>query len=151
LKSSPDENIRAQAVYELGGMGDLAKSSVSLIVPLLREENGVILEGFAKMGAHAVPALIQVIRDNKYSDSFRGMAAANLGEIGKLAEPAIPSLIELLTHQDEMVRGRSAYALGKIGGAAKSAIPSLIPLLKDQDPNVRAWTQDALSGLGYNQ
>jgi HEAT repeat protein len=114
LKSSPDKDIRAQAVYQLGEMGDLAKSSVPLIEPLLREENNIILEGFAKMGAPAVPALIQVIEDESYSLYFRRSTVMYLGDMGEPAKVAIPSLVRLLRSQDADLRSNVETALKRL-------------------------------------
>ena len=61
---------------------------------------------------------------------IRGLSAIALGNIGAVAAPAVPDLIQILNDQNEKVRGMAAMALGGIGEPAKSAVWALIPMLK---------------------
>lgn len=88
-----------------------------------------------------VPLLTMVLKglDDEIDDrAARTIAAESLGELGELAAPAVPVLVEVLydnfeaeTNQgkrgesSETVFWEAAMALGKIGPAAKSALDDL--------------------------
>jgi len=56
--------------------------------------------------------------------------------MGDDAEPAVPSLIELLQTGDVHDRKLAALTLGEIGPAAEEAVPSLLEAADDDDQGV---------------
>ncbi len=118
---------------------------------------------------HAVP---KVVRDLKNGDvKIQREAAITLGEMGKVAEAAVPDLIQAIhkarsRKKDKYIeqnatallflRSEAAEALGKIGPGAKRSIPLLIEEMKD-DPiaekqlgrsDVYLFAGDALIQMG---
>ncbi len=92
-----------------------------------------VLHELVGIGAPAVPALIEALKDKDNDLYIRGNAAYALGEI---KDPqAVPPLIEALKDEDLVVRRVAAYALGKIKDPL--AVPPLIEALKDEDLVVR--------------
>jgi len=105
--------------------------------------------------------------------AVRGMAAVRLGQMGDLAQPAIPFLLSMLDdsvslewertstespleHARRVLMGlykeqrtspgkEAALALGRL---CTKAIPPLLEALKHQDPNVRVNAAIALSRIG---
>ncbi len=105
--------------------------------------------------------------------------AVTLGSIGAAAEPAVPSLVELLKHDELAVRFSAAIAIHRIdpgedaihpvliqamqtgdggailavaemGPAAVWAVPTLEKLARHRDPNVRLLAVTALGRIGPN-
>lgn len=63
----------------------------------------------------------------------------------KAIHEMVPSLIELLIHQDSRIRGDIADFLGTVGDPR--AVPHLKALVNDPDPDVREAASDALERL----
>lgn len=82
----------------------------------------------AKMGAVAVPALIDALKHR--NSKVRYNAAFGLKEIGKEAAAAVPALIEALEDRknNPEVRAKAAEALGCI---SEEAVPALVKALQD--------------------
>lgn len=71
--------------------------------------------------------LDRLIQELQSSDKDRRREAAlRLSELGPLAAPAAPQLIEALADSDQQVWFFSVTAIAKIGPAAEAAIPTLI-------------------------
>ena len=89
-----------------------------------------------------VEAAVNVfIRQLNSNGNGRADAAARLGQIGKMAEAAIPALIRAFRDQNYDVRVAAVYALKSIGTpaaikATEDAIPALVEI--KQDTNVPA-------------
>src|SRR2546426_9141089 len=67
------------------------------------------------------------IGELKNKDSTaRAKAANTLGELGRKANAAIPTLLESLKDEDTHVRVSAAFALWKIDRNAKVAVPVLV-------------------------
>ncbi len=75
--------------------------------------NMAAVEALSKIGAPAVPALTQALKDT--SVGVRGGAAKTLNTLGRDAAPATQALIQTLEDKDATVRHESAEALEKIG------------------------------------
>jgi len=100
------------------------------------------VEALVKIGAPAVPALIQALGDS-YSDVRRAACEA----LGRIGDPrAIPALIQALGDWNEGVRRAACWALGKIGDP--QAIPALIQALGDGWDVVRRAAAEALVTIG---
>jgi HEAT repeat protein len=117
----------------------------------LRDENRHVQhrarEALQKMGAAAVPALIEPLADD--DAEVRIEAAYALIHLAGDAQAALDPLIAALQHDtDPTVRRYAAMALGRLGPAGQPAIPALAEALKDGHAPVRAEAADALGRLG---
>jgi hypothetical protein len=102
-------------------------------------------DALGRIGAPAVPALIQALREPSAQQRLR--AARVLARIGPAALEAVPVLIERLEDADPLVRKAAARALGQIGPEAIEAVPSLMRVLQDQErpENGSGWERNAES------
>lgn len=76
------------------------------------------------------------------NDSQRNGAIIALGNLGKIAETAVPDLIEVMNNSDVTLRINTIESLCKIGD--HKAIPALVAALQDTDAQVRATAAFAL-------
>jgi len=166
----------AVALYAIAGWMDLYVPVLSngLKVEPHYVANAIIRIGPA--AKPVVPALIELIQETD-DEVDRYWAATALGHIGPEAKaavpiladimktkdrgtpdnvghvlsligrPAVPMLIETLSHSDPDLRSSAALALGKMGREADDAVPALIEALKDEDEDVRAEVQYALQRI----
>ncbi|BBM86163.1 HEAT repeat-containing PBS lyase [Candidatus Uabimicrobium amorphum] len=141
----------AEALAEIGEIGEEAHSVVPDLIPLLKDEDLIVrssaaeaLGGIGEKAYLAVPHLIPLLQDR--DEDVRNSAAWALGKIEKKAHSSVPHLIPLLKDKDKKVRVDATKILGRIG--AHSAVPHLIPLLQDEDKEVRAYAAWALGKIG---
>ena len=122
---------------------------VPVLIAVLKSDNAKAIEfakdSLIKIGPDAVPALIQVTKDEDADEYVQIWAAFALIELGS---DAVPSLSEALRDGDEGVRTWTAIALGRIGSEAKDAVPTLIATLKDENVRVRGYAAEALGQIG---
>jgi HEAT repeat protein len=87
-----------------------------------RDQQEVMRAAYAlsRIGAAAVPALIQALGENDVPVKIG--AARALGGIGSPAKDAVPALIKNLADGQDVVRDETAQALGLIGPMAGSAL-----------------------------
>lgn len=95
----------------------------------------------------------QLVQRPKVFNDFAGPREASLQEtaadsLARIGEPAIPSLIKLLSHERAAVREQAARALARLGPLADRALPNLIDALHDEDESVRRAAVRALGQLG---
>lgn len=95
-----------------------------------------------------MPELIAVLTAEN-NDAARISALAALARMGPEAAPAVPAIIDNLSHNNSEVRERAVTTLGEIGPEAADAVPGLLDMLLD-DPNinVRRRIPDTLSWIG---
>jgi len=173
-----DRNVRIEAAKELAKMGPAAKDAVPALVAALKEEDPErslhieVSNALEKIGAAAVPALIEALKDREAYTRRR--AAMILGEIGPPAKDAVPALVAALKDESLWVRAYAARALGGgfftvlpwdvlgsqlvfitraetrggIGPEARAAIPALIEALEDHNEFVRWHAAQAIGGFG---
>lgn len=138
-----DEDVRRQAALALGHMGHKAAVN-SLIRTLKDKECQVRREAAWALGAigdeRAVGPLVEMVKRNDY---YPTSAAEALGRIG---EPAVVPLIELLESEVEMTRFCAVLALKEIPD--KRAVAPLVSRLKDESWQVREYTAEALGNIG---
>ncbi|MBW4492161.1 MAG: HEAT repeat domain-containing protein [Oscillatoria princeps RMCB-10] len=118
-----------------------------------REET---VDNLAKLGAPAVPALINALQ----SDDLQVRQGA-VGALAKIGQPAIHDLIKALHSKNQRVRWNAAAALGNINYRANNTdyikdadavISALAKLLKDSHSPVRrraAWSLSQISQQWY--
>jgi PBP1b-binding outer membrane lipoprotein LpoB len=68
-------------------------------------------------------------------------------ELAYIGEPAIPTLIEALSHQESRIRGNATLVLGWIGQPASDAVPNLTQALSDAHEKVRRNATFALGEI----
>lgn len=132
----PSEEIRMNAAYTLGGMGEAGLPA--LLDGLHEDQIEVKREscyGLAAAGPRALTGLIRALRAD--SDQTRAYAVYAIGDMAWRAEEAVPALTPLAVDPSEFVRRNVADALGQIRSQATSAVPALIRLMQDPDPQVR--------------
>src|SRR5437868_11402616 len=79
----------------------------------LKQGDGKAAAELVKIGAAAVPALIDVLKEG---DAFaKGHAAQALGRIGPAAKEAAPALALALGGDDAAIASQAGMALGQIG------------------------------------
>lgn len=134
--------VRAEAAYALGLLGESAQSSVGTLIDILSNEteNNILraraADALGFLGSaivsdiRAVPVLIKVAKENEVG--LRLSSTFALGAIGADAEIAIPTLINILKQDPELeVRRRSARALSTIAFDSRS-IAALVAILKNE-------------------
>ena len=95
-----------------------------------------------------IKKLIETVK-NTGNEKKRFEAINQLGEMGKKAKTAVPSLIEAAKNTSEglMVRAKAIWSLGEIGSGA--AVESLIALLRtDANKHIRILSLNALGKIG---
>ncbi|GEL98333.1 HEAT repeat domain-containing protein [Cellulomonas terrae] len=137
------ERSRVEAAF---GLGDLGSSrAVPELVRALDDRSADVraaaTRSLGRLGA--TTAVQQVIAASVALRVPRAVAGAALLEIGP---QAVPSLLELLGHEDPHFRADAAELIGLLGAANDAdALPSR---LRDGSPEVRAATAAALGRLG---
>lgn len=170
LMQDTDWVVRREAVITLGEMAD--ERCVDPLCRALRDGDWQVreaaVEAVGEIGPPAVDLLLRFVRDwesRKYvlrtlgkindervldpliswlkSDEFKDDATRALVDLGP---PAVPKLIEALSHRDDFVQKQSILALGDIKDA--QAVDPLIALLQDQDWMVRLTAASSLEKIG---
>lgn len=119
--ADPDEEVREFVVAALEDMGPPAQDDMDELMTLLGHE----------------------------SPDVGYWAATLLGRLGKVAAPAVPSLISALTGGSNLaVRQRAAWALGKIGHPAAKALDALQTAATATDnPRLAKLAQQAIEQI----
>ena len=92
-----------------------------------------------------LPSPVNVAMPATTGDNSQLAAADALGRIG---EPAVTSLTNVLTDPDPVVRLQACRALAYMGLQAKEAVPYLTQALGDQNEAVRQQAAVALGQIG---
>jgi hypothetical protein len=114
-----------------------ANTKGSAMTPSIRDNSKVALKK-VKMG---IPELVSALASP--SPVARTKAREALVAVGK---PAVPSLIQLLSHRKPHVRWEAAKAIGSI--ADPIAAFALVNVLEDRDGDVRWLAAEGLATLG---
>lgn len=88
-------------------------------------------------------SITRLVDDLKGTDEFAHSQAAFA--LGMLGTPAVPPLIDLLSHENADVRMRAAWALGVMG---HPAVPALIELAEGDDKRLRIEAIRILGTIG---
>ena len=98
-------------------------------------------------GAAAVEPLGQAVLSD-VDPEVRLDAVKALGALGKVAEPAVPTLAKAMQDRVNFVRRGAAAALGSVGAARPEALDALMHGLVDPDPAVIDNAAHGLLALG---
>ncbi|HEX5734366.1 MAG TPA: HEAT repeat domain-containing protein [Blastocatellia bacterium] len=140
--------VRKSAAYALGRLRSQA-GTVALVAALRDKEIEVRGAAAVALGeypdAQAVEPLTAALADK--SEFVRAQAARALGANGRAAARAVPSLIRVLTSdQDLEAKRQAATALGQIGD--QSALPALEAALRASDPHLSSAALTAIKQIG---
>ncbi|MEM7032514.1 MAG: HEAT repeat domain-containing protein [Chloroflexota bacterium] len=139
-----------QAGYELGARGEAAIPT--LIEALQSEEKAIprnAAYGFNQIGEAAVPALLDLAQHDEVK--IRARAYDALGDMGLMAESAVPGLLKGLADEDQDPRRHAAEAIGTTGQGISStdlATPLANLVDSDADDDVRRCAAFSLARLG---
>ncbi len=86
------------------------------------------MQGFQRLGAAAIPTLVEMLGEEGESSDYRGGAASVLGDLALVARPAVPALLDAARTAPEYVANAALNALVEILPPAELG-PQLIPLL----------------------
>lgn len=104
-------------------------------------------EAFWHLGAAAVPTLVAVLRNSRYSAATHLRAVVALGRIGPAGSNAIPALIEATRYrEDDRVQAAAIRALGLVGPNDPRACQVVVE--KAFEPNSYYVSATALLSLG---
>ena len=150
LKEDKVQFVRKAAAYALGAFQGAERTRV-LIGALTQKDLEVRGAAAVSLGDHpdadAIAALTSALSDK--SAFVRAQAARGLGVNGRASQPAVPTLIRLLSSDgDSEVKRQAATALGLIGD--RSAIPALERARQNQDPYLVGLATDALEQIKRN-
>ncbi len=144
-----NENVRKGAAKALGKTG---KPAVKPLIKALEDESNPmryemagILAPLVKYDEQAlVPMMIRLLKHDR-DGAIRTWAADALGNADRLADSAIPALIEALKGPSRNTWIHAADSLAKL---AEKAVPSLTDALSHEDAPVRAGAANAFAYMG---
>lgn len=147
LSADGSDPARAAAEAQMQRLGSAAEHGLALLVQTFRDSEAepgarraaCFLLGFIG-SAVAVEPLIQGLLDADAGIRWD----AGIG-LKRLAQVAVPTLLESMAHYSPDMRKLAGFALGVIGPAARAAIPALEEMLEDNRPMLR---QTAAAALG---
>jgi HEAT repeat protein len=121
LQGDPETQVRRSAAAALGAIGPRAKAAIPALRNALRKEQGGWWVAAAALGqiggVEAVTALVDAL-NNKDPD-VRMEASRQLGNLGRLALPAVQPLRKARQDPEAVVRKAAARALFKIEGRSR--------------------------------
>jgi RNA polymerase sigma factor (sigma-70 family) len=127
-----DSQFRVEAVEALGSLARQDKELIRVVAGVLKDQDVVekAARSLGYLGPEAVPALLDVLKDQTSATGVRGAANA-VAMIGPKAKAAVPLLAQTLKMNDDWARREAVYALIRIGPEAKAAIPAMIDAIGD--------------------
>jgi HEAT repeat protein len=147
-----DMEIRWLSIDDLAKIGPAAASSLPALVKALDDSD-------AAVRLRAALAIQEI--DPKNPDFPRvliaemhagnGRVLLDVGAMGKDAAWAVPTLIELLSHQSPKVRALAAQALGRIGPTSSDAKFALQRAASDPNPAVQSAAREAIKSTEGNK
>jgi len=142
-------NTGAQAAKALARIAN-PDALVPILADSLSSANSNVREnaahGLAAIGTQAEEAIAQLLAVIDASDGFDLDRDAAFSALGKIGEPSVDSLVELLTHSQARIRIDATRALGSTGSTR--AIDHLIGQLSDSNVRVREASASALAQIG---
>jgi HEAT repeat protein len=159
LLKDPDRNVRLRVVTALGNFGAQARQALPVVRAALKETAskdsdeavrshalGAVLQ-VGPEPASDIPALTNALQSEL--EIVRFHAAATLGDMGRSARPALPSLIHAASwDEDAAVRVVAAVALWKIDQNAPLAVSTLAKALEGENELVCWIAADSLREIG---
>ncbi len=128
LLQSDKSKVRYVAARSLKALGPQARPAIKLLVGALSDTGAPIENPIQYLGP-----------------CVQDVASEALVEIGR---PAVPSLIEALSHREKIIREYAASTLGEIGSPANDSFAALTVLLSDNEKWVRYQAVVAIGKVG---
>jgi len=148
LLEDPDQAVRGRAVRIIGSSA--GPESVPELIRLLRADTAEVREAAAQaitwMGPKAeaaLPALMDVLRDEKVVNSYAVIAVGSLG--GK-AKAAVPELMRLVIG-DDLLRRPAAVALGNMGFWISDQTDTFTDALGHENAEVRCAAAEIIGWI----
>ena len=146
----PNTRSLDDIIDELNSMGE---SAFPPLIDALKESDwrtgmlsAVALSCMAPRGAEiAVPALIKATADN--SPKVRKWAAIALGNYGPVNDKVVPSILAIMTDEDQAARVCAIRALSKMGCQERDVISALKQATQDNEVTVRHEASLALKKI----
>ena len=143
-----DAEVRHVSIRALGEAGHAAKSSVSALEESLNDSDARVRVA-AALAIHKIdpanrsfePVLIGAMRRGD------GRVLLAIGEMGPEGAWAVPTLVELLSHESAKIRSLAARTLGRIGPAAGAAKSALRRAVDEPNVAVQDAARDALERI----
>jgi hypothetical protein len=145
------EPTALNAAYELGTMG---KTGVDALLNALHEDKSNVsllaAYGLSIAGQEAINGLIAALESEREHTAAHAVFA--LGELGRLANEAIPALSRLCNHPSLFIRRTLTESLGMIGACpstyAETIVSNLIGCLQESDAQIRFMSGLSLARIG---
>jgi HEAT repeat protein len=150
-----DKDIPTQtaALFSLGKFGAAAEPAIPVLVESLKispskegDPAGAARTSLQAIGTGSVPFLASACQHDHVR--VRAGAAQTLAGMGKLAEPALLSLKNLLEDQDDTVRVQAAAALWKIQGQVQEPVAVLSTILRKSGTEAKGESLVVLGNMG---
>jgi len=159
LLHDPSARVRSAATSALGSRGAIGAPVGTRLLERLDDPDPSVrtaaadeffyVHDSASRAAGAL-ALTRLLADSR--QDVRRAAVYTLGNMGDVAAPGIPGIIERMRFDpDTEVRWLSARVLGWLGPQASSAVPALLAHLDDTLPTVRLEALGSLGGIGISR
>lgn len=149
-----DQYVRYYSVRALGKFGPPAVAALPTLIAATKDADHYVranaIEALVELELppdQILPTLVAALKD---TDSYvRFTTISKLEELGPAAATAVPELIELLQHDEDVkVRWNAAEAIGRIDADGKLGIPALTNALKSSFPLVRRFAAMGLAAKG---
>jgi HEAT repeat protein len=146
--------VRAEAASALGRIGAEPDKAVAALVKALGNEDRAVrvdaytaLREFGVNGQTLIPELVANLGNN--NEDARHQAALALSTIG---QDAVPSVLEVLDTENQLVRKGAAYALGNINPSTEEVVEKLKAIVQDEntDLDLRRVAASSLELLGQD-
>ncbi|MBI3821187.1 MAG: HEAT repeat domain-containing protein [Planctomycetes bacterium] len=124
-----DTKVCIEALEALGALARTDKKLIPVLVEAVKTGSDSIpyyaVKALGAAGPDVLPALIDILKENK---RYRAEAAKAIGKLGPIAKPAVPALLKALEEESQHANSLSIFAgaIHNIGPDAKEAIPALV-------------------------
>jgi len=143
-----DKEVRWLSIDDLAKIGPPAASSLPAVIKALDDADAAVrlraalaIQKIDPKNPNFPRVLIAEMR------AGNGRVLLDVGAMGKDAAWAVPTLMELLSHQSPKVRALAAQALGRIGPASSDAQTALQRAAADPNPAVQSAAREALRSI----
>jgi HEAT repeat protein len=156
MRDDPEPEIRREIAALVGRLGNDIKGAVDALGErLINDKSEVVRQAaatalggkLAKDAEGQVRALANALKDKH--EGVRRAAAETLKNMGELAVPAVPQLIDVAkdTMADRYTRTYAVLVIGQWGRENKDTGPTLVAVMGEKDAHI-AVRQVAADGLG---
>jgi HEAT repeat protein len=153
LLKDNDEQVRGEAVFALGQMGELTVAALPALLEASAAEDSAGKDAWAtasritKVPRSLAPALLPLLKSPE--PKVRLKVVELVCELEEGDQECLTVLIELVKRRDSQIRKGAAQLLYRYGSKAKEAVPALIEIARnDADPNTRSVAVNALGAIG---